>query len=141
MRLFLSDADRHFGNANVEYAQYVIERMEICVRTIYHLKEHIEDGLTSMNEQNHHIVIPYVQDIEDLLQCLRPLAQEWQKYLDFKERHANAVAYRSSLEHTANRGRPRFIVSREQLLYLLSLSFTWTEIASLLGVSRMTIFR
>ena len=28
-----------------------------------------------------------------------------------------------------------------QLLYLSSLSFTWTEIASLLGVSRMTIYR
>lgn len=33
-----------------------------------------------------------------------------------------------------------FDVSREQLVYLSSLAFTWTEIAALLGVSRMTIY-
>ena len=39
------------------------------------------------------------------------------------------------------RGRPRFDISESQLVYLSSLSFSWTQIASLLGVSRMTIFR
>ena len=32
-------------------------------------------------------------------------------------------------------------LSREQLEYLASLSFTWSEIAVILGVSRTTIFR
>lgn len=138
---FLRDADRHLGNATVNYAQYVVDRLEIIVRTIFHLKEHIEAEMTSIEERNRHIGVHYVQDMEDLLQCLRPLSQEWQKYLDIKERCSNVVAYHSPLEHTSQRGRPRFIVSCEQLLYLRSLSFTWTEIASLLGVSRMTIFR
>ena len=40
-----------------------------------------------------------------------------------------------------NIGRPRFAISRDQLLYLASLSFKWTEIAALLGVSRMIIYR
>lgn len=87
--------------------------------------------ITLSEECNCHIAAHYVQD---LLQCLRSLSQEWQKYLDTKERCSNA-------EHTSQRGRPRSIVSCEQLLYLRSLSFMWTEIASLLGVSRKTIFR
>ena len=47
--------------------------------------------------------------------------------------HPNGIAH--------IRGRPSFEISEDQLLYLSSLSFTWTEIASLLGVSRMTIYR
>lgn len=138
---FLHDADRHFGNATVNYAQYVVDRLEVIVRTICHLKEHIQAEITDIDERNRHIAVHYVQDMEDLLHCLRPLSQEWQNYLDIKERYSDAVAYHSPLDHTSRRGRPRFIVSCEQLLYLRSLSFTWTEIASLLGVSRMTVFR
>lgn len=49
-------------------SSYVVERMEICERTIFHLKEHVEDGMTSMDERNRYIVISYVQDMEYLLQ-------------------------------------------------------------------------
>ena len=38
-------------------------------------------------------------------------------------------------------GRPRFDISQEQLVYLRSLSFTWSQIAAILGVSRMTLYR
>jgi len=34
-----------------------------------------------------------------------------------------------------------FDISREQIEYLSSLGFKWVEIAALLGVSRMTIYR
>ena len=38
-------------------------------------------------------------------------------------------------------GRPRAVVSQEQLLHLCSLNFYWTRSAELLGVSRVTLFR
>ena len=38
-------------------------------------------------------------------------------------------------------GRPKYSISKEQLEYLSSLSFTWPQIAQILGVSRMTIYR
>ena len=38
-------------------------------------------------------------------------------------------------------GCPCFDISREQLLYLSSLSFSWTDISNMLGVSRMAIYR
>ncbi len=59
----------------------------------------------------------------------------------------NPTAYHAPVEYSQcrneerRRGRPRFHVSREQLEYLAALSFSWTEIASVLGVSRMTVFR
>ena len=41
---------------------------------------------------------------------------------------------------SGGQGRPRFDVARQQLEYLSSLSFSWSEIAALLGVSRTTIY-
>ena len=51
------------------------------------------------------------------------------------------ASYSTPLELTSHRGRPRFQISRDKLEYLWSLSFTWAEISSLLGVSRMTVYR
>ena len=51
------------------------------------------------------------------------------------------LAYRVPVVHTGRQGRPRFYVTREQLGYLASLSFTWSERAVILWVSRTTIFR
>ena len=33
------------------------------------------------------------------------------------------------------------LIAKEQIEYLLSISFTWTDIAVLLGISRMTLYR
>jgi len=38
-------------------------------------------------------------------------------------------------------GRPRLGIGRDQLEYFVSLSFNWTWIAAILGVSRMTVYR
>ena len=38
-------------------------------------------------------------------------------------------------------GRPKCEITSDQLDYLHSLSFSWTEISHLIGVSRMTIYR
>lgn len=42
---------------------------------------------------------------------------------------------------TSGRGRPKFLVTKEQILYLASMSFTWVEIAKILGISRNTLYR
>ena len=53
---------------------------------------------------------------------------------------ARLLSYHAPLVRVPGQvGRPRFAITREQLLYLASLGFKWTEIAPLLGVSRMTI--
>ncbi len=47
------------------------------------------------------------------------------------------MAYQVGVMTPSGPGRPRFDVSQVQL----ELTFTWTDISSVLGVSRMTIFR
>ena len=58
-----------------------------------------------------------------------------------QERISESMAYRVPVKTSTSRGRPRFTISQDQFEYLMTLSFTWTDISCLLGVSRMTIFR
>ncbi len=51
------------------------------------------------------------------------------------------MQYRAPVLHSGRRGRPSFIIEKEQLLYLRSASFSWSSISTLLGVSRMTLYR
>ena len=77
-----------------------------------------------------------------LLTFLHSLGHEWQHYINVQERISDSLRYSVSVSQSVSgRGRPRFTVLKDQLEYLRSLSFTWTEIASLLGVSRMTLYR
>jgi len=138
---FLRDAGRRFGNCTEEYAHYVVERLELCVQNISRLREHLEAHVSNVQQQNRAVVRSYANEMERLLECLRSLSREWQKYVEERERISEVLAYRVTTEHSPRRGRPHFVISQDQLEYLRSLSFTWKDIASLLGVSRMTIFR
>ena len=51
------------------------------------------------------------------------------------------LSFQAEFTATGERGRPRFIISRDQLTFLLDLGFKSGEIASLLGVSESTIKR
>ena len=69
--------------------------------------------------------------------------QKWQEYQDILDSGSShcQLAYQVNTVHTGRRGRPRFDITKDQIEYLASLSFTWSEIAALIGVSRTTIFR
>ena len=70
---------------------------------------------------------------------------EWEDGLDHIVSHrpsSSTTGYEEPVVRVEGvRGRPRFDISYSQLEFLSSLSFSWTKIASLLGVSRMTIYR
>ena len=67
----------------------------------------------------------------------------WQDYVDSDHANQSSLyAYRCPQSRVPGvRGRPRFDITKDQLEYLASLSFSWTQIASILGVSKVTIFR
>ena len=81
-----------------------------------------------------------IQQLDVLIQCCREIEHEWECYIESLECNVD-YSYQATTEFTRVRGRPRFNIQREQLLYLSSLGFSWANIASLLGVSRMTVYR
>ena len=73
-----------------------------------------------------------------LLTCVTILRSQWQSYSDsIIVLHGNI----RSVLHTGMPGRPQFDINKEELEYLTTLSFSWSEIAALIGVSRSTVFR
>lgn len=141
--MFIGESGRHFGSCNADYARYALERYEQCVLSVSRLRRFIDNHTRSpaLPRESRDILTLYRNEMEELSSCLRALYQEWHDFLERIER-SESVAYQVPLEPpNSRRGRPRFVISRDQLEYLRSLSFTWTDISALLGVSRMTLFR
>ena len=137
---FIGESERQFGNCNEDYAQYAIERFEFCTLSVIRLRDHLTlHREPTASPETREVLSHYQNALESLLSCFRELSQKW---LEHQELQEQLSAYHVAQESvTSRRGRPSFVISRDQLQYLRSLSFSWTEIASLLGVSRMTIFR
>lgn len=49
------------------------------------------------------------------------------------------IGLRVEKEHDG-RGRPKYVIRYDQLLFLRELRFTWTKIALLYGISRRTLY-
>lgn len=143
---FVSDADRHLGRSSEMYAVYVMERIEVCLsslRDLIYFTNHYEGN--SFSEEEIQIISSWRDDLLHLSACLESISVLWGNYynelvratsISMNAYHAPTAA---PLPHT--RGRPQYLISQDQLEYLNSLGFTWTEISVLLGVSRMTLYR
>ena len=82
----------------------------------------------------------------ELRGCCRSLLALWQLYIDQLDSNYTVVSRAQMESYQAprvrqGRGRPHVIISQEQLQYLRSMRFSWTQISELLGVSRMTVYR
>lgn len=143
---FVLDIDGHLGRSSEMYAIYAVERMEVCLsslRTLADFMDHYDRE--GFEEEEIQIISAYRDDLHQLLACLESIVVLWENYYhDLVRADSIAVnAYQTPtlapLPHT--RGRPPYLISQDQVEYLNSLGFTWTEMSVLLGVSRMTLYR
>lgn len=136
----LDEAQRNYGIANRNYTEYVLERMEMALNTCSEMHHRLLDTSRDVEMQ------AYCATLDELITSIRFIYRKWCEYeniLDSRATHLSvSMAYQTgSSISIAGVGRPQFDISKEQLEYLSSLGFKWIEIAALLGVSRMTIYR
>ena len=132
--MFLMSCGRQYGLANEDYSEYVIERLSVTLRGV-------NDIGRLLREADNPILSGIETSIRELALNLEQCIQLWREYMDGLGT-VSGNEYTPSLEYSGRgAGRPRFTISKEQLLYLRSLSFTWTSISKMLMVSRMTIYR
>jgi hypothetical protein len=137
---FLEVSGRTLASANGSYASYVVERLETCIITLALVTETLSEAVRGGNGN----IDTYMEMIREVSEICRTMSVKYEQRLDQIEATSAGtatVAYHPQLEPRMGRGRPCFDISREQLLYLSSLSFSWTDISNMLGVSRMTIYR
>ena len=133
----LESCGRSFDSASESMANYTVERLSTCIVSLQNILTVLvsESSLGEVKE-----------NVEHLLTICRLLSVEWEKKIDQMCLEDNDHAYTAPVTSPGSGtgrmlGRPPFDISKDQLLYLSSLSFTWTDIARILGVSRMTIYR
>lgn len=134
----LQELDRQYGVSNMNYAHYALERLEVCLSSCRALG----DRIASSNQAR--VLQEYSELFEDLVKCLTDLRRKWSEYEEIlcsSGGDATRFAFRVPVSTTHRPGKPKFCVSREQMEYLWSLSFPWSEIATLFGISRTTLYR
>ena len=134
---FLVEANRRFETSSPEFAEHVVERLDIVVRALSTMNELLEE-----QEDEDLVVVQGV--IQDITVCCQSLRLVWQSFIDSIDDELTSAPLGEGYHVPRvidGCGRPRAVISQEQLLYLRSLNFSWTNIADILGVSRATIFR
>ena len=140
MSAFISEINRQAGRSNHSFCEYATDRLEVSIENTNLLMRLLSSRNPSTTPSDAVVAEQYLVLLGELLSCLRALHVEWQDYLDGRQ-EISMQSYSAPLIYTTSRGRPKFEVNREQILYLLSMSFSWKQIASILGVSYMTIYR
>ena len=143
LEAFMTSFRQQAGTFSEAFCHYAIKRLEVCIVNLSRLLALLRAPLLSnQSHQESSVIVNYCAHLSQLLLCLRVISLEWQGYMETIELQTLQSAYTPDrVQPSACIGRPRFDISKDQLEYLSSMSFTWTQIASMLGVSRMTIYR
>ena len=141
LQVFFLSASRQYGTATKRYASYVIERLDMANQNLLHILNCFST-FQPQNPEENGIIQHFSSFITELRTYCNELSLQWQQYLDnFDENMQSMIPYHVSVIFSGRRGRPSYNISREQILYLRSLSFRWNVIAKLLGISVMTLYR
>ena len=104
------------------------------------VRDHLQAPSTTLRNEERDVFIRYMQELGELISYLHQLRGHWEVYLDNMDQRHLSTAYHAPVVCALGRGRPCFDIT-DQLEYLSSLSFNWTQISALLGISRMTVYR
>lgn len=111
--------------------------MEEACETLYVVIQRSED-LSSQNPNNLEMA-QFNPDMNGLCRHLNLLRSHFGAQAE--ERQWDKELYSCPTENSGSAGRPRYVISAQQLQFLRDLHFSWTKIAKILGVSRKIINR
>ena len=110
---FLSEAERQFGIANRNYAEYALQRMDMAFSTCSSILHQLA------NAPELHA---YVITLNELCSNLRYIYHQWSLYEDHLDSGVAVsgiapTSYRVGIENTGSLGRPQFDISRDQPVF------------------------
>ncbi len=135
---FLTNCQRQYGIANKNFSEYAVEHLTV---TIESLSNNI---ISVIHGSNVSTLAQMEESLNQLLQTLRHILNMWIEYcenLDVLQNRSRYTVPVSTNIGNSRRGCPPYLIRKEQLEYLRSLSFSWVDISKLLMVSRMTLYR
>ena len=135
---FLIRLNGEIDSCSYDYSEFVYGMLHSCVQVLSRVLFNVSSVVNKSQE-----LTTWQHCLSELIDCCKSLVTLWQNYVDRMD--ATLVSMAPSDGYVVpitvhGRGRPQLAISRDQLEYLRSLNFSWSEIARLLGVSRMTIY-
>lgn len=121
---------------------HALARIDNCVNGLLRVAAIMRPLMSEQHTQNS--CNRFVSQIESILQYLYSQHSRLLKVRDdllCVDLCSDISAGHVELLRTGYKGRPKLLIERNQLEYLRSLQFTWSEIASLFGLSRSTLYR
>ena len=139
---FVESLETQNGFATEAFCEYAVDRLELCVGSLSIILRHLRTPL-SPGQVVSDTSVMYSTMLSELLECLRLLYRQWGTYHDscihgYTTHGSTSSSFRAPLAYTGNVGRPRFHVTQQ---YLRSMSFSWVQIAQILSISTMTLYR
>ena len=118
--------------ANESYTDYVLDCLSTCISTIGQLVDYIQSAMESVQLDDEFEAVDVLQSqLSQLLDCLREISVEWQAYYDQVQMNSGVINQRGGISFqvtttrdTQGPGRPRFNITKEQLEYSSSMSFS-----------------
>ena len=124
---------------------YATARIENCMNGLQRILERLHDAATTESMLD---LISKAKLLYERFSILHAFWNENRQSGDHPHQsqasHIYDLQYRSvvrACDKTGRKGRPTLSIERSQVEYLRSLQFSWSEIASLLGIGRMTLYR
>ena len=125
---------RQRETANEAYSEYVLQHLQTSLLSLSALMDHLHTSV-HVNDQQAVVCAHYYSEMAELVVCFREIALQWERHVDEHTMRDMATSYSAGYDGVAHSGRQRFNITREQIEHLASMSFSWTQIAGMLGVS------
>ena len=114
--------------------------MENIILTV----EHICTCVVEFHEQNtvSNASSYLLERLRTLVEQLRTVELiQWRDKVEQLREQSAPTSEPPDIHRTGKRGRPSFVVQEEQIRFLQEVGFSYTEMAAMLGISRMTLYR
>jgi len=117
LAVFLQEAERQDGNANYQYAEFALDKLQFAHRNLTRILQHLSLSIHASSQD----FLSYTSQITELLDVIRTLSTSWQRYIDELQTRLEAI-YSLQIMRSSSPGRPKFQINRNQLEYLVSFS-------------------
>ena len=132
----LQERENESGPTCFEEASDVIITLDRYIISVLNLIQLIEE-----NSQQDPDLEDLKEDLSEMLEALQVICSSWvDKEAGILTSQEGATNSGIHVYHSGGRGRPRFIVPTRTLQFLRELRFSWTQISSVFGISRRTLF-
>ena len=132
---FLCTIAEQESTASQAMAEQTVVKIENYVHVLYAIIYTLQNNQENDSELRELVPVLYdlVKDLEDIIS----------RWIDIEvgiDPNNPYKGLRAERHHGGGRGRPKYVIKVEQIIFLREIGLTWTRIAVLYGISRRTLY-